>query len=56
MWPAMADAYGLRALTAADLPVMAQWLNTSTRRRWWGGPADKLALAMEVHPDPTSFS
>ena len=42
----------LRAVTAADLPVMAARLATGALRDWWGDPAQKRALVTKdlAHP------
>lgn len=37
----------LRALVAADLPMLADWLNTPALRAWWGDPAEQLARVAE---------
>ncbi len=47
----MAD-YALRPLTAADLPMMAVWLQTPAVVAWWGDPAEQLALVMADLDDP----
>jgi aminoglycoside 6'-N-acetyltransferase len=52
MWPAMPDAYALRAFTAADLPMMADWLATPHLRQWWGDPVEELALVTEDLDNP----
>ncbi len=38
------DAYALRRFVAADLPMMAVWLETPAIREWWGDPVDELAF------------
>ena len=52
MWPVMHDTYGLRAFTAGDLPMMADWLTTPHLRKWWGDPEEKLALVTEDLDNP----
>ncbi len=52
MWPAMPDPYALRAFTATDLPMMADWLATPHLREWWGVPAEELALLTEDLDNP----
>jgi aminoglycoside 6'-N-acetyltransferase len=48
----MSDAYALRAFSAADLPMMADWLQTPALRQWWGDPAEELALVTEDMDNP----
>lgn len=48
----MPDAYALRAFSAADLPMMADWLATPHLRQWWGDPATELALVTEDLANP----
>ena len=48
----MPDAYDLRAFSAADLPMMADWLATPHLRQWWGDPATELALVTEDLANP----
>ena len=48
----MPDDYALRAFTAADLPMMADWLATPALRQWWGDPAEELALIAEDLNNP----
>ena len=48
----MADSYTLRAFTAGDLPMMADWLATPHLRQWWGDPAEELALVTEDLGNP----
>ena len=43
----MPGDYALRAMVAADLPVLAGWLNGAELRRWWGDPAEQLALVAQ---------
>ena len=52
MWPAMPDAYSLRAFGAADLPMLADWLATPHLRDWWGDPATELGLLTEDMNNP----
>lgn len=52
MWLIMPDAYALRAFTAGDLPMMADWLATPHLRQWWGDPAVELAPVTEDLDDP----
>ena len=42
----------LRAFTAADLAMMADWLATPALRQWWGDPAEQLALLTEDLDNP----
>ncbi len=44
--------YGLRAMVAADLPMLAGWLATPELVRWWGDPAEQLALVTEDLDNP----
>ncbi len=38
------SSYSFRELTAADLSMIKCWLNTPEVVRWWGEPAEQLAL------------
>jgi len=54
LWPRgwrMGD-YALRAFTADDLPMMAQWLPMPAVRAWWGDPDTELALVTEDLQNP----
>ena len=44
--------YALRPFTAADLPMMAQWLATPAVRDGWGDPATALALVTAALANP----
>jgi aminoglycoside 6'-N-acetyltransferase len=44
--------YALRPFTAADLPMMAQWLQTPAVREWWGDPVKELSLVTADLDDP----
>ena len=48
----MPESYVLRAFTAADLPMMAQWLAAPHLRQWWGDPAEEMALLSEDLDNP----
>jgi aminoglycoside 6'-N-acetyltransferase len=48
----MPDAYALRPFTAADLPMMAGWLDAPHLRQWWGDPVEELALVTEDLGNP----
>lgn len=39
---------GFRPLTTADLPLLAQWLETPHWRRWWGEPETELAQIRDM--------
>jgi aminoglycoside 6'-N-acetyltransferase len=39
--------YDFRPLTAADLPKLERWLKAPELVRWWGDPAEELALLRE---------
>ncbi len=45
-------SYALRALTRADLPLVATWLDTPHARARWGDPAEQLALVTEDLDEP----
>ncbi len=53
----MADTYEFRTFTAADLPLMEQWLARPHVAEWWGDPAEQLALVREDidHPDMDQY-
>ena len=40
--------YGFRAVTGADLPLLAGWLAEPHVREWWGDPDQSLAELREV--------
>ena len=42
----------LRTFTLADLPMMAEWLETPGLRQWWGDPVEQLALLAEDLDNP----
>jgi aminoglycoside 6'-N-acetyltransferase len=44
--------YALRPRTAADLPMMAQWLQAPAVREWWGDPVKDLSLVTSDLDDP----
>ncbi len=48
----MPDRYSFHALTKADLPMLATWLDTPALRQWWGDPAEELALITEDLSNP----
>src|SRR5437868_3348786 len=52
MWPAMMLPYGFRPMINADLAMVEGWLKTPEVVRWWGDPAEQLALLMEDLDDP----
>ena len=41
-------AYGIRAATPRDLPLLAGWLGQPHLREWWGDPEESLAEMEEV--------
>jgi len=45
-------AYEFRSLTAADLPLIEQWLNRPHVREWWGDPVRGLATISAHMSDP----
>ena len=47
-----AHTYAMRLATAADLPLLAEWLRAPQVRRWWGDPERELALLKEDLGDP----
>ncbi len=47
-----AELYRFRAPTRADLAVFAGWLRTTEVVRWWGEPAEQLALIAEDLDNP----
>ncbi|HYF56723.1 MAG TPA: GNAT family N-acetyltransferase [Salinarimonas sp.] len=42
--PAEPEAYHVRPMTRADLPLARRWLETPEVRRWWGDPDEQAAL------------
>src|ERR1700761_6861620 len=50
-------AYAFRAMSAADLPVIKRWLETSHVREWWHDPAEQFKLVSGDldHPDMAQF-
>ena len=44
--------YVFREMTAADLPLMADWLVEPHLVRWWGEPVEQLALITDDLADP----
>jgi aminoglycoside 6'-N-acetyltransferase len=47
-WPTMSTTgYTFRLANAADLPMLRRWLQTPDVVRWWGEPAEQLALLTE---------
>ena|SRR6266566_1877482 len=44
--------YRFRSIIDADLPMLERWLKTSEVVRWWGDPAEQLALLTEDLDDP----
>jgi aminoglycoside 6'-N-acetyltransferase len=42
MWPAL--PYRFRSFVDADLSMAERWLKTPEVVRWWGDPAEQLAL------------
>ena len=45
-------AYVFRPMTAADMPMARQWLETPEVQRWWGDPDEQAALLEEDLDDP----
>jgi len=45
-------SYAFRAATRLDLPMLQQWLATPAVARWWGDPAEQLALLTEDLDEP----
>jgi aminoglycoside 6'-N-acetyltransferase len=41
-------AYGIRAATRKDLPLLSGWLRLPHLREWWGDPEESLAEMEEV--------
>jgi aminoglycoside 6'-N-acetyltransferase len=39
-------------MTPADLPLLAEWLQGPDLRRWWGEPAEQLALVRQDLDEP----
>jgi len=39
-----AGTYVFRAMTAADLPTVERWLESSHVREWWGDPTEQYLL------------
>jgi aminoglycoside 6'-N-acetyltransferase len=44
------DALGWRRLTAADLPLLAQWLRDPQVARWWNHESSAAAVARDFGP------
>jgi len=44
--------YRFRSIIDADLPMLERWLKTPEVVRWWGDPAEQLALLIEDLDDP----
>ena len=44
--------YRFREMTAADLPLIADWLVQPHLVRWWGEPAEQMALITDDLADP----
>ena len=40
----MAQDYGFRPMTRADLPLIGRWLARPHVREWWGDPTEQYAL------------
>jgi aminoglycoside 6'-N-acetyltransferase len=53
----MARDYGFRAMSAADLSLVRNWLETPEVMRWWGQPDQQHALVSGDldHPDMDQF-
>jgi len=45
-------SYAFRAATPIDLPMLQEWLATPAVARWWGDPAEQLALLTEDLDEP----
>jgi aminoglycoside 6'-N-acetyltransferase len=45
-------AYRFRAVTAADLPLLREWLSRGHVREWWGDPVRGLASIADHIVDP----
>lgn len=50
-----AEPYGFRPLSRTDLPLLAEWLERSHVRRWWGEPSEAIG-SMEEHIDDPSVA
>jgi aminoglycoside 6'-N-acetyltransferase len=46
------SGYRFRPFTRADLPLAAGWLRTPEVMRWWGDPAQQIALLGEDLDEP----
>jgi aminoglycoside 6'-N-acetyltransferase len=46
------NPYRFRSIIDADLPMLERWLKTPEVVRWWGDPAEQLALLTEDLDDP----
>jgi aminoglycoside 6'-N-acetyltransferase len=44
--------YQFRAVTAADLPLLREWLRRGHVREWWGDPVSGLTRIAELIGDP----
>jgi aminoglycoside 6'-N-acetyltransferase len=45
-------AYGIRPVSAEDLPMLRGWLESPHARRWWGDPDFEFALLEEDLSNP----
>ena len=46
--PIDASRIGFRPVTAADLPLLATWLEAPHIRDWWGDPEEELGFIREM--------
>jgi aminoglycoside 6'-N-acetyltransferase len=46
------NTYTFRPASTADLPLLRRWLQTPEVVRWWGNPAEQLALLEEDLSNP----
>ena len=46
--PIDASRIGFRPVTAADLPLLATWLEAPHIRAWWGDPEEELGFIREM--------
>jgi aminoglycoside 6'-N-acetyltransferase len=53
----MAREYAFRGMSAADLPLVRDWLKSPEVVRWWGDPGEQYALVSGDldHPDMDQF-
>jgi len=46
-------AYDFRPMSAADLPLLHRWLASAQASKWWGTPAEQVALISAEAAEPS---